>query len=130
MYWSREPIATNTRVYENNQRNLLQPKYEQEWDAHAVEATAYALQVGLCPAGRRVYRISSITLDSLSYDLSFSMFTLCMSPTYPQVYLIRDGINMIQERIVEWLNAMRMHDGGFISTVVSCLHRGELYPPW
>ncbi|XP_069938701.1 CD109 antigen [Cherax quadricarinatus] len=77
IYWSRAPIKTNTRVYENNQRNLLQPKYEQEWDSHAVEATSYALLV----------------------------------------YLIRDGVNIIQERIVEWLNAMRMHDGGFISTV-------------
>ncbi|XP_018026938.1 complement C5 [Hyalella azteca] len=77
VYWSRAPVSTNTRVYENNQRNLLQPKFEQEWDAHAVESTSYGLMV----------------------------------------YLIRDGINIIQERIVEWLNAMRMHDGGFISTV-------------
>ncbi|XP_042213472.1 CD109 antigen-like [Homarus americanus] len=77
VYWSRAPIKTNNRVYENNQRNLLQPKYEEEWDSHAVEASSYALLV----------------------------------------YLIRDGVNIIQERIVLWLNAMRMHDGGFISTV-------------
>ncbi|ROT65787.1 hypothetical protein C7M84_016234 [Penaeus vannamei] len=73
----RSPVQTNKRVYENNQRNLLQPKFEEEWDSHAVEASSYALLV----------------------------------------YLIRDGVNIIQERIVEWLNAMRMHDGGFISTV-------------
>ncbi|ROT83360.1 hypothetical protein C7M84_023454 [Penaeus vannamei] len=77
VYWSRSPVQTNKRVYENNQRNLLQPKFEEEWDSHAVEASSYALLV----------------------------------------YLIRDGVNIIQERIVEWLNAMRMHDGGFISTV-------------
>ncbi|XP_050698378.1 CD109 antigen-like isoform X1 [Eriocheir sinensis] len=77
IYWSREKVETNRRVYENNQRNLLQPKFEQKWDSHAVEATSYALLV----------------------------------------YLIRDGIDIDQERIVEWLNAMRMHDGGFISTV-------------
>ncbi|KAK8389963.1 hypothetical protein O3P69_012881 [Scylla paramamosain] len=77
IYWSRERIEANQRVYENNQRNLLQPKFEQKWDSHAVEATSYALLV----------------------------------------YLIRDGVDMDQERIVEWLNAMRMHDGGFISTV-------------
>ncbi|CAL4102803.1 unnamed protein product [Meganyctiphanes norvegica] len=77
VYWSRDPIKTNERVYENNQRNLLKPKMEQKWDSHAVEATSYALLV----------------------------------------YLIRDGVDIIQERIVKWLNAMRMHDGGFISTV-------------
>ncbi|XP_068210039.1 CD109 antigen-like [Palaemon carinicauda] len=77
IYWSRESVQTNKRVYENNQRNLLQPKFEQKWDAHAVEATSYGLMV----------------------------------------YLIRNGVDIIQERIVEWLNAMRMHDGGFISTV-------------
>ncbi|XP_063601843.1 CD109 antigen-like [Penaeus indicus] len=77
VYWSRSQVQTNKRVYENNQRNLLQPKFEEEWDSHAVEASSYALLV----------------------------------------YLIRDGVNIIQERIVEWLNAMRMHDGGFISTV-------------
>ncbi|KAK8397836.1 hypothetical protein O3P69_004560 [Scylla paramamosain] len=77
IYWSREPVQPNKRVYENNQRNLLQPKYEEEWDSHAVEATAYALLV----------------------------------------YLIRDGIDIHQERIVKWLNGMRMHDAGFISTV-------------
>ncbi|KAK3858623.1 hypothetical protein Pcinc_035182 [Petrolisthes cinctipes] len=77
IYWSRESIKTNTRVYENNQRNLLQPKFEEKWDSHAVEATSYALLV----------------------------------------YLIRNGIDIDQERIVKWLNAMRMHDGGFISTV-------------
>ena len=45
VYWSREEIETNARVYENNQRNLLQPKFESKWDAHAVEATSYALLV-------------------------------------------------------------------------------------
>ena len=79
IYWSREPVQPNKRIHENNQRNLLQPKFEEEWDSHAVEATAYALLV----------------------------------------YLIRDGIDMHQERIVKWLNGMRMHDAGFISTVVS-----------
>lgn len=79
IYWSREPIQANRRIFENSQRNLLQPKYEEEWDSHAVEATAYALLV----------------------------------------YLIRDGIRLEQERIVKWLNGMRMHDAGFISTVVS-----------
>ncbi|KAK7085756.1 hypothetical protein SK128_008452, partial [Halocaridina rubra] len=77
VYWSRESVETNKRVYENNQRNLLQPKFEQKWDSHAVEATSYGLLV----------------------------------------YLVRNGVDIIQERIVEWLNAMRMHDGGFISTV-------------
>ncbi|XP_076046263.1 CD109 antigen-like [Oratosquilla oratoria] len=79
IYWSRERIEASKRIFENNQRNLLQPKIEQKWDSHAVEATSYALMV----------------------------------------YLIRDGVTIIQERIVEWLNAMRMHDGGFISTVDS-----------
>ncbi|MCL4126393.1 UNVERIFIED_CONTAM: hypothetical protein GTU68_060202 [Idotea baltica] len=77
IYWSRKQISTNKRVRENNQRSLLQPKFEQEFDAHAVEATSYALLV----------------------------------------YLIREGVTIDQNRIVDWLNAMRMHDGGFISTV-------------
>ena len=72
-------MRPNQRVHENNQRNLLQPKFEEEWDSHAVEATAYALLV----------------------------------------YLIRDGIDIEQERIVKWLNGMRMHDAGFVSTAVS-----------
>ncbi|XP_037084851.1 CD109 antigen-like [Pollicipes pollicipes] len=32
------------------------------------------------------------------------------------VYLIRDGINIDQEKMVLWLNTMRLHDGGFITT--------------
>ena len=85
IYWSRDKVEANRRVYENNQRNLLQPKFEQKWDSHSVEATSYALLV----------------------------------------YLIRDGVDMDQERIVEWLNAMRMHDGGFISTVVRMGRKGK-----
>ncbi|XP_050713228.1 CD109 antigen-like isoform X2 [Eriocheir sinensis] len=77
IYWSREAVRPNRRANENNQRNLLQPKFEEEWDSHAVEATAYALLV----------------------------------------YLMHDGVHMDQERIVKWLNGMRMHDAGFISTV-------------
>lgn len=81
IYWSRKKIPWNQRVREDSQRSLLQPKFEQEFDAHAVESTAYALLV----------------------------------------YLIREGVTIDQNRIVEWLNSMRMHDGGFISTVVSIL---------
>lgn len=35
------------------------------------------------------------------------------------VYLARDGIGDLQERVVNWLNTMRMVDGGFISIFVS-----------
>lgn len=35
------------------------------------------------------------------------------------VYLIRDGISPIPDRVVAWLNTMRLTDGVFISTVVS-----------
>ncbi|KAL7646788.1 UNVERIFIED_CONTAM: hypothetical protein RMT77_002043 [Armadillidium vulgare] len=77
IYWSRKKIETNKRIRENNQRSLLQPKFEEEYDAHAIEATSYALLV----------------------------------------YLIREGVTFDQNRIVDWLNAMRLHDGGFTSTV-------------
>lgn len=81
IYWSRKKIETNKRIRENNQRSLLQPKFEEEYDAHAIEATSYALLV----------------------------------------YLIREGVTFDQNRIVDWLNAMRLHDGGFTSTVVCIL---------
>jgi hypothetical protein len=35
------------------------------------------------------------------------------------VYLIRDGVTMIPDRAMSWLNTMRLTDGAFISTVVS-----------
>ena len=35
------------------------------------------------------------------------------------VYLARDGIGDLQERVVTWLNTMRMVDGGFVSIYVS-----------
>ena len=38
-------------------------------------------------------------------------------------YLIRDGVNIDQEKMVLWLNTMRMNDGGFISTTVRILTR-------
>jgi CD109 antigen len=34
------------------------------------------------------------------------------------VYLARDGIGDLQERVVTWLNTMRMVDGGFVSIYV------------
>jgi hypothetical protein len=34
------------------------------------------------------------------------------------VYLARDGIGDLQERVVSWLNTMRMVDGGFVSIYV------------
>lgn len=34
------------------------------------------------------------------------------------VYLARDGIGELQERVVTWLNTMRMADVGFISVFV------------
>ena len=34
------------------------------------------------------------------------------------VYLARDGIGDVQERVVTWLNTMRMVDGGFVSIYV------------
>lgn len=34
------------------------------------------------------------------------------------VYLTRDGIGDLQERVVTWLNTMRMVDGGFVSIFV------------
>ena len=34
------------------------------------------------------------------------------------VYLARDGIGDVQERVVTWLNTMRMVDGGFGSIFV------------
>ncbi|XP_043245415.1 CD109 antigen-like [Amphibalanus amphitrite] len=34
-------------------------------------------------------------------------------------YLIRDGVNIDQEKMVLWLNTMRMNDGGFITTTDS-----------
>ena len=34
------------------------------------------------------------------------------------VYLARDGIGDLQERVVNWLNTMRMVDGGFVSIFV------------
>lgn len=37
------------------------------------------------------------------------------------VYLIRDGVSAIPDRVVAWLNTMRLTDGVFISTVVSNL---------
>ncbi|KAF2360648.1 Alpha-macroglobulin receptor-binding [Trinorchestia longiramus] len=45
IYWSREPIGHNPIVYEDSQKPFVQPKDDQKWDAHAVEATAYALLV-------------------------------------------------------------------------------------
>ncbi|XP_076035144.1 CD109 antigen-like [Oratosquilla oratoria] len=45
IYWSREPIAFNPMTYEDSQRPFIQPKDDQKWDAHAVEATSYALLV-------------------------------------------------------------------------------------
>ncbi len=35
------------------------------------------------------------------------------------VYLARDGIGDLQERVVTWLNTMRMVEGGFVSIFVS-----------
>ena len=34
------------------------------------------------------------------------------------VYLARDGIGDLQERVVTWLNTMRMAEGGFVSIYV------------
>ena len=34
------------------------------------------------------------------------------------VYLARDGIGDLQQRVVTWLNTMRMTDGGFVSIYV------------
>ena len=34
------------------------------------------------------------------------------------VHLIRDGVNIDQEKMVLWLNTMRLNDGGFITTTV------------
>ena len=35
------------------------------------------------------------------------------------VYLARDGIGDLQERVVTWLNTMRMVQGGFVSIFVN-----------
>ncbi|KAK4320554.1 hypothetical protein Pmani_008591 [Petrolisthes manimaculis] len=76
IYWSREELGFNQVVFENSQKPFTQPKSDQKWDAHAVEASAYALMV----------------------------------------YLVREGVGVIQENIVRFLAVMREQDGGLIST--------------
>lgn len=78
IYWSREELGFNQVVFENSQKPFTQPKKDQKWDAHAVEASAYALMV----------------------------------------YLVREGVGVIQENIVRFLAVMREQDGGLISTQV------------
>ncbi|KAK8743475.1 hypothetical protein OTU49_001098 [Cherax quadricarinatus] len=51
IYWSREPLSFNPKVYEDSQKPFLQPKNDQKWDAHAVETTSYALLVYLAREG-------------------------------------------------------------------------------
>ncbi|XP_069960338.1 CD109 antigen-like [Cherax quadricarinatus] len=50
-YWSRTPIKTHLRRQENNQRGFLLPREPEQWDAHAVETTSYALLVFLVKDG-------------------------------------------------------------------------------
>lgn len=45
IYWSRGAVSFNELVYEDSQKAFLQVKSDNEWDAHAVETTAYALLV-------------------------------------------------------------------------------------
>ncbi|KAB7495813.1 Antigen, partial [Armadillidium nasatum] len=45
IYWSRDEILFNEIIYEDSQRPYMQPKGDNEWDSHSVEATAYALLV-------------------------------------------------------------------------------------
>ena len=41
------------------------------------------------------------------------------------VYLIRGGVSIDQEKMVLWLNTMRMTDGGFLTTTVTGAARGR-----
>ena len=50
VYWSREPVASNGVVYEN-QRPFVQPRPPTDQDAVAVEASAYALLTYLARDG-------------------------------------------------------------------------------
>ncbi|CAL4126204.1 unnamed protein product, partial [Meganyctiphanes norvegica] len=54
-YWSREKIITHEKKMENNQRAMFKPREPQNWDAHAVEATSYALLVFLMVEGITPY---------------------------------------------------------------------------
>ncbi|KAK7017963.1 hypothetical protein SK128_001869 [Halocaridina rubra] len=50
-YWSRNAMTVHKRRHENNQKAFLLPREPEQWDAHAVEATGYALLVFLIREG-------------------------------------------------------------------------------
>ncbi|RXG55463.1 Complement C3 [Armadillidium vulgare] len=66
-------IKSNSRIFENNQRNFLQPKEPQEWDASSIEATSYALLVLLSQEGVTVReeRIVNWLVSVRDWDFAF-----------------------------------------------------------
>ncbi|RXG67564.1 C3 and PZP-like alpha-2-macroglobulin domain-containing protein 8 [Armadillidium vulgare] len=73
LYWSKDVIKSNSRIFENNQRNFLQPKEPQEWDASSIEATSYALLVLLSQEGVTVReeRIVNWLVSVRDWDFAF-----------------------------------------------------------
>lgn len=96
VYWSRSPIHTNRVRYEFN-RPFLEAKDRQVDDAMAVEVTAYALLT--------IFQVSNYA---------------CTFYGLPSLVLNQvegGGVTFTQEKVVEWLNSMRLADGGFVAAV-------------
>ena len=127
IYWSRSNIETNKVRYEFN-RPFLEAKSYQEDDALAVEATGYALLTmfrvegggvtvdqgrdkELCELGQVFFAYQQFCCR-ISFQNSTMSFSLKTGTSHNSIAIANP-----QDKIVQWLNTMRLGDGGFISTV-------------